>query len=192
MDIKSNTIYSFSLAVYYSPASRAQKTKKIAIYILFLAISLIPLMIDATTDIFCFSGKVDCPVLEREPIEALFALHTNIIQPATVALLVLSFYEQARQPLIDMSSTGLKLQVLAFTVSAICWVFRTHIPWELIREEIPEPPFYVIIVVVFEMVGFAVSHDAIFAIGQAILLWLVLRRTDVEASDAERQPLLDS
>lgn len=185
-------IYRFSMAVYYSPASRAQKTKKMAIYILFLAISLIPLMIDATTNVFCSSGKVDCPVLEREPMEALFALHTNIIQSATIALLVLSFYEQARQPVIDMSCTGLKLQVLPFAVSAVCWVFRIHIPWEMMREEIREPPFYVIIWVAFEIIGCAVSHDAIFAIGQAMLLWLALRRANVEASDAEIQPLLDS
>ncbi|KAJ5947379.1 hypothetical protein N7466_000394 [Penicillium verhagenii] len=43
----------------------------------------------------------------------------------------------------------------------------------------------------YHMVGFVAVDDAIFALGQAILLWLSLRQVR-RADDGERQPLLES
>ncbi|CAG8151689.1 unnamed protein product [Penicillium salamii] len=174
--------------------SRTRKAKRIALYVLFLIISLVPLMIDATTDLFCPSGEVDCTVTRRDPIEFLMALHAGILQPVTHALMVLSFYEQARQRTLDLSATGLKLQSSIFFVSAILWTFRLHIPWEIIGTETPLTSFYTRCIIWFQYVKFSAGADIIFAIGQCILLRLILRKSHFEATHTatERQPLLES
>lgn len=129
----------------------------------------------------------------RTLIMMVAGLHVNFIRPATIAIVVLSFYEQARQPRVDLSVTGLKMQVLAFLVSSVCWTFRVHLPWKMIGEEIPLTSLFTKVVVWFQMVGLAVGGDAVFAIGQCILLRLVLRRSHEDASHTagERQPLLN-
>ncbi|CAG8934470.1 unnamed protein product [Penicillium salamii] len=184
----------FVLAVYYSAISRTHKAKRVALYVLFLVISLVPLMIDATADLFCPSGKVDCTVTSRDSIEFFMALHANILQPVTHALMVLSFYEQARQRTLDLSATGLKLQSVIFFVSAMLWTFRLHIPWELIDTETPLTPFYVRCIIWLQYVKFSAGADMIFAIGQCTLLRLILRESNLEATHTatERQPLLES
>lgn len=185
-------IFRYFLAIYYSPISRVRKAKRIALYILFLNVSLIPLIIDATTDLFCPLGDLSCDLLEQWPLMVLLGLHTKLIRPVTVGLLVLSFYEQARQPRVDISITGLKVQALAFFVSSVCWTFRVFMPWEMIGEHVPLELF-TNVVIWFEMLGFAVGGDAIFAIGQCVLLRLELRKMhdDPSHTAGERQPLLN-
>ncbi|KAJ5348947.1 uncharacterized protein N7506_002200 [Penicillium brevicompactum] len=183
----------YFLAIYHSPISRVRKAKRIALYILFLNVSLIPLVIDATTELFCPLGDLSCDLLEQWPLMVLLGLHTKLIRPVTLGLLVLSFYEQARQPRVDISITGLKVQALAFFVSSVCWTFRVFMPWKMIGEHVPLESLYANVVIWFEMLGFAVGGDAIFAIGQCVLLRLELRKMHDDASHTagERQPLLD-
>lgn len=66
-------------------------------------------------------------------------------------------------------------------------------PWKMIGEHVPLESLYANVVIWFEMLGFAVGGDAIFAIGQCVLLRLELRKMHDDASHTagERQPLLD-
>ncbi|CAG7951051.1 unnamed protein product [Penicillium olsonii] len=181
----------FCLAIYYSPISRTRKAKRIAVYIFVLVISLEPLMIDATTDLFCSPMKSPCDVPDL--MEFFMALHQHILQPVTLALMVISFYGQAHQRTIDLSPTGLKLQSFIFFISAVWWMFRINMPWDMIDDEAPLPfPAKVMIWLLFAR--FTACGDAIFAIGQYVLLRLVLRKSRDEAPHAatERQPLLNS
>jgi hypothetical protein len=151
-----------------------------------------PLIIDATTDTFCPPERPNCSVMDRDPIAFFEGVHNFYFLPIIITLLVLGFYEQARLPLLNLNITWLKLQAVMFALSAVTWTLRLYFPWKIFLEQ-PRGsvPIYLVIPSWWQMVGFIASNDAIFAIGQGVLLRLALRqRRRVEAFDAERQPLL--
>ncbi|KAJ5517803.1 hypothetical protein N7453_000225 [Penicillium expansum] len=90
-------------------------------------------------------------------------------------------------PLQTQNLTGLKLQTAAFMLSAISWVPRVTVPWDLYLDG--EYPIIMVINAWYHMVGFVAVDDAFFALGQGFLLWLSLRQIR-RAEEGERQPLL--
>ncbi|OQD63043.1 hypothetical protein PENPOL_c010G04209 [Penicillium polonicum] len=183
----------FGLGLYNSSASRLHKALTIIIYIGYLMISLVPVIIDSLTDVFCSTDKPNCPEVERDVIFFFMAVHSNLLFPFfTVIPLVIGFYRQARKPTQNLNLIGLKLQAAIFTLSAISWVFRLFFPWYLYRED-PRGswPLYSILPAWYQGVGFVAIDDVTFALGQGVLLYLGLRQQRrVEAADAARQPLL--
>ncbi|PKX91287.1 PQ-loop repeat-containing protein [Aspergillus novofumigatus IBT 16806] len=162
----------FFLSLYFKPTSRLQKALLIAIYIFFLIISLVPLVIDATIDIFCPQKSQTAPII--------------------VMLLVLGLYKQARASTFNLSLPGLKLQAVVFMLSAASWVLRLAFPWKAYLEQ-PQGhvPIYLVIPAWWQIIGFVAVDDAIFALGQGVLLWLALRRGKrLAASHPESRPLL--
>jgi hypothetical protein len=185
-------MYSFGLSLYSSPASRLRKALTTITYIGYLMISLVPVLIDSATDVFCSTFEPNCPEIERDVIWFFVAVHSNFLFPFfTVIPLVIGFYRQARKPTQDLCLIGLKLQIAVFTLSAISWGFRLYFPWYLYRED-PRGswPLYMILPAWYQGVGFVAIDDAAFALGQGILLYLGLRQRRIEATDTERQPLL--
>ncbi|CAG7981086.1 unnamed protein product [Penicillium nalgiovense] len=183
----------FALNLYYNSAGRLSKALTILIYIGFLMISLMPLVVDATTDVFCPPDRPNCPEIDRDAIAMFEGLHSNLLLPFfTIILLVIGFYRQMRKPIQNLSLTGLKLQAAVFTLSAISWAFRLYFPWHLYHEDPRRSwPLYLILPAWYQGVGFVAFDDAAFALGQGILLYLALRQQRrAGAADAERQPLL--
>ncbi|KAJ5164248.1 uncharacterized protein N7500_006078 [Penicillium coprophilum] len=90
-------------------------------------------------------------------------------------------------PLQTQSLTGLKFQAVAFMLSAISWVPRVSVPWDLYLDG--EHPIMMVVNSWYHMVGFVAVDDAFFALGQGFLLWLSLQQIR-RAEDEERQPLL--
>ncbi|PKX93913.1 uncharacterized protein P174DRAFT_512163 [Aspergillus novofumigatus IBT 16806] len=162
----------------------------IAIYIFFLIISLVPLIIDAITDVFCPPDKPNCPEYDRDPIALFEGYHLFALVPVIVTLLILGLYKQARASSLNLSSPGLKLQAMVFMLSAASWVPRLAFPWKAYLDQPQERvPIYLVIPAWWQMIGFLAVDEAMFALGQGILLWVALRREKrLAASDAERRP----
>ena len=160
----------------------------VVIYLGFLIVSLAPVVADAVSDIFCPPHHPNCPEHERDPIALFQGLHAVILLPfLTTIPLVIGIIKQARMPLQTQSLTGLKLQTAAFMLSAVSWVPRVSVPWDLYLDG--GHPIILIINAWYHMVGFVAVNDAVFALGQGILLWLSLRQIRL-AGGGERQPLL--
>lgn len=130
--------------------------------------------------------------MDRDPLAFFEGFHNFYLLPIITTLLILGFYEQVRQPPRNLSIIGLKLQAAIFALSAVSWILRLYFLWKTFLEQPRGPvPIYLVIPSWWQQVGFVAGDDAIFAVGQGILLRLALRqRRRGEASDAERQPLL--
>lgn len=125
---------------------------------------------------------------ERDPLALFQGLHAIILLPfLTTIPLVMGTFKQAHMPLQSQSLTGLKLQTAAFMLSAVSWVPRVSVPWDLYLDG--GHPIILIINAWYHNVGFVAVNDALFALGQGILLWLSLRQIR-RAEEGERQPLL--
>ncbi|KAJ5479871.1 hypothetical protein N7530_005380 [Penicillium desertorum] len=151
------------------------------------------LIVDAATDVFCPPDRPNCPEIDRDAIAMFEGLHSNLLLPFfTVMLLAIGFYRQMRKPVQNLSLTGLKLQAAVFALSATSWAFRLYFPWPIYREDPRRSwPLYLILPAWYQGVGFVAFDDAVFALGQAILLDLALRQQRrVGAADTEIQPLL--
>lgn len=176
------------LNLYHRPTSRLRKALTVVIYFGFLIISIVPIIADAVSDVFCPPHRPNCPEHERDPIALFQGLHAVILLPfLTTTPLVIGIIKQARMPLKTQSLTGLKLQTAAFMLSAISWVPRVSVPWDLYLDG--GHPIILIINAWYHMVGFVAVNEALFSLGQGILLWLSLRRSR-RAEEGERQPLL--
>jgi hypothetical protein len=136
---------------------------------------MVPVITDAVSDIFCPPHHPNCLEHERDPIALFQGLHSIILLPFfTTIPLVIGIFRQARMPLQTQSLTGLKLQTAAFTLSAVSWVPRVSVPWDLYLDG--GHPIILIINAWYRMVGFVAVNDAFFALGQGILLWLSMRQ----------------
>jgi hypothetical protein len=180
--------YRLGLNLYHKPTSRLRKALIAAIYSGFLIISLAPVIADAVSDIFCPPDHPNCPEHERDAIALFQGLHAVILLPfLTTVPLVVGIYKQARRPLQTQSPTGLKLQTAAFMLSAISWVPRVSVPWDLYLDG--EHPVIMVINAWYHMVGFVAVDNAVYALGQGTVLWLSSRQIR-RAEEGERQPLL--
>jgi hypothetical protein len=187
-------MHRFFLCLYFKPISRLRKALIIAIYVFFLIISLMPLIIDATTDVFCPPQEPNCPEYDRDPIVLFEGYHVFALVPVIGIPLILGLYKQARASSLNLSLPGLKLQAVIFMLSAGSWVLRLSFPWKAyLGQPQGRVPIYLVIPAWWRMIGFVAVDDAIFALGQGSLLWLALRREKrLAASDPERRPLLGS
>jgi hypothetical protein len=89
--------------------------------------------------------------------------------------MIIGIYKQARSPLQTQSLTGLKLQTAGFMLSAVCWVPRLSAPWDLFLKYFNEGHSIIILLIGwYQAVGFETFNDAVFAVGQGMLLWLTL------------------
>ena len=179
-------MYRLGLNLYHKPTSRLRKTLVVAIYIGFLIISLVPVIADAVSDIFCPPDRPNCPEHERDAIALFQGLHAVILLPVfTTIPIIIGIFKQARSTLQTQSLTGLKLQTTAFILSALFWVPRVSAPWDLYLDG--GHPIIIIVNAWYHMVGFVAVDDAVFAGGQGVLLWLSLRQN---MEEGEREPLL--
>lgn len=80
-----------------------------------------PLIIDATTDVFCPPDKPNCPEYDRDPIVLFEGYHVFALVPVIVTLLILGLYKQARASPLKLSLPWLKLQAVIFMLSAASW-----------------------------------------------------------------------
>ena len=159
-------------------------------YFGFLMVSLVPMVVDAVSDTFCPPDRPNCPELDRDVVGLFQGLHSVILLPFLTTLpLVIALVKQACMPTQTFGLNGLKLQAAVFMLSAISWVPRVSVPWDLYLDG--EYPVIMVIIAWYHKVGFVAVNDALFALGQAILLWLSIRQIR-RAEDGERQPLLES
>lgn len=176
------------LNLYHIPTNPFRKFLAVVIYLGFLMVSIVPVIADAVSDVFCPPDHPNCPEHQRDPIFLFQGLHAVILLPfLTTIPLVIGIIKQACMPLQTQSLIGLKLQTVAFVLSAIFWVPRVSVPWDLYLDG--EHPIILVINTWYHMVGFVAVDDAVFALGQGILLWLSLRQMR-RAEEGERQPLL--
>lgn len=152
----------------------------IGIYVSFLLVSLVPVLIDLWT-----SAK-DEPY--RKWGGALFtSLHTLLIIPIVTILCILAIVAQireisSRQTPGALSAVGLGVQAIVFGLVAVSWLGRLPFPWG----EMGWKKWVV-------LVGWVTVDTAIFAVGQAVLFWLVIRRGRIGGASiggGEREPLI--
>jgi hypothetical protein len=196
-----DTFLSFSLdsslaACLVLPAAEERgdrPVKKVwVLYVAFLAISVIPVFVDA---IFAHLGEEDWP---RKWFGALFSgIHMLYLQPPITAFGLAALFYQARVILTrppemgmgSLSLLSLVLQVVVFAVLTIMWPWRLVFPWE----EFGRIPFLPHLVNVwYQLVGFVPVDHAVFTGAQGFLLWLALRhrRAARGMPAGEAEPLL--
>lgn len=123
-------------------------------------------------------------------------INAGIINPLFTLMAVVAFFLQARvmppagQP-NALSKWTLDLHFLTFLLLAISWPFRLILPpnmWELGSQP-------ALLLEWYPWVGWACVNNAILAIGQGIILLLLISREGFSGkvrSTTERQPLLGS
>ena len=176
----------FVVSLHY-PSDRRDTSIRIATgaYIAFLLFSIMPLLADAINP----SKNRD-----RRWFGALYSgLHSMYLSYIITGLNIAAFYYQAKEmrsrPLSDqaLSRTGLAIQSIVFALVAISWITRTQFPYE----RIGGTTFWVL-ASWYQLVGWIVIDNAIFALGQAFLLWILRRPSNLRsnAMDRETEPLL--
>lgn len=121
-------------------------------------------------------------------------LHSSLVNPVIPFVGAAALYFQAREILAQppgsgpgaLSLTGLAVQAAVFALLAFTWVGRVVFPWE----KIDAPLDWRAIQVWHQYAGFVAVDSLIFAVVQAVLLWLALRRGLHGAPTAETEPLL--
>lgn len=159
----------------------------IASYTSYLLVSIVPLIVDAI-------WPLDVEV-RRWYSGLYFALHSMLLYQITTTLVVLSIYRQAREILAVPFPNGLSLQGLAaqavvFMLISVTWIWSLPFPWEQWNGEV----YWFLFFRWYGIVGWIVVDNLIFALGQALLLVLALRRlssskTTLQRGD-ETEPLL--
>jgi hypothetical protein len=94
-----------------------------------------------------------------------------------------------RSPGQALSRVGLAAQALVFALVAVSWVMRVRFPWELLDGR---RVTFGVLVTWYELVGWAAVDNAVFALGQGVLLGIVSRHKvkGDDVSEGETQPLL--
>jgi len=152
-------------------------------YITFAIISIVPVLTDAINP----AERED-----RRWFGAIFQyVHAFWINYIVTGFAIGALYFQAREIMgrpspEALSVIGLIAQSIVFSVVTISWTLRVECPYENLWSVRP--------LAWYELVGWVVVDNAIFAIVQAVLLWVALRharRTSV-AANCETEPLLAS
>ncbi|TPR04534.1 MgsA AAA+ ATPase C terminal family protein [Aspergillus niger] len=211
----------FALCLSYSPPTRPHRRLRtllvLALYCFFLLFTLVPLILDLTTDVFCPPNHPhDCLLPERDVVPFLRGIHCYFLLPLTTVILpVLGIFKQAMRippshpptPTTPTDLNGLLarsrlFQAAIFALSAILWIFRLP-PGQQEREDDPPPPdapllprpWLLVFLHWWMFMGYMTVDEAIFAIGQGVLGYLALRKAAEadgrsEGEEAERRPLL--
>ncbi|KAF4205921.1 hypothetical protein CNMCM5878_006475 [Aspergillus fumigatiaffinis] len=113
----------------------------------------------------------NCPEYDRDPIVLFEGYHVFALVPVIVIPLILGLYKQARASSLNLSLPGLELQAVIFMLSAASWVLRLSFPWKAyLGQPQGRVPISLVIPAWWRMIGFVAVDDAIFALGQGILL----------------------
>jgi hypothetical protein len=161
----------------------------LAIYVSFLLISLAPVVYASF-----LPAPGNSPKDDGRWFSAIFVgVHIIFINPIITMLGFASLFAQARETISRpshraLSIVGLAIQVVVFAVVALCWPLRMTIP-----REYWDMPLLRRWMTWYQLVGWATIDNAVFAIVQAVLLWIAMRRRgEVEGmvTNAETAPLL--
>ncbi|KAK3937885.1 hypothetical protein QBC46DRAFT_410768 [Diplogelasinospora grovesii] len=145
-----------------------------AILASFLFISVIPVVFDAV---------VNDPhdTYHKWLLDPFLNAHTTLVNPVVTVLGIYAFIVQACEILARpsgpggsgaLSLVGLAVQAIVFALLALAWLGRLAFPWEELAGRVN----LLVLITWVQMVGFVPLDSAVFAVGQAILLWLALRR----------------
>ncbi|KAF2281487.1 uncharacterized protein EI97DRAFT_410356 [Westerdykella ornata] len=171
----------------YLPSDHLDGSAKFAIttYIAFLLISVVPLFIDA----------MDPKTWEdrKWPMALFLGIHSLYLSWIITAFNIAAFYYQAKQILSRppqdqaLAQVRLAIQAFVFAFMAVSWIGRVRFPYE----EMGGFP-WAQLSTWYELVGWAAVDRGIFALGQAVLLWMVKRRGASGSGnlDGETEPLL--
>ncbi|PYI34456.1 hypothetical protein BP00DRAFT_484769 [Aspergillus indologenus CBS 114.80] len=143
----------FAICLYYR---RRRAPLTLTVYALFLLITLLPLGLDLTTDIFCPPNRPNCLLPQRDLITFLQIAHQMFVLPViTIILPILGFYKQAqlqRQQRQHPSTSTPDLNLLLarsrlfqsalFALLAFLWVFRFN-HWFQPPPSTPDTPMVV-------------------------------------------------
>ena len=165
---------SFAACLYCRPVrpNEPKTSTLLPAHITFLFVTLVPALIGA----ICNGTDPE----DRESAQwfsAIFGgIHPVFVNPVVTALGISAVFLQARkicsQPSLGaLSAVGLATQAVAFAVVAISWMVRVNFPYELIDRVV-----FGDLVSWYQLVGWAAVNNAVFAIGQAVLLSIVIRR----------------
>lgn len=173
----------------------SRPVKKVwTLYASFLAISVIPIFVDA---IFSHPSRENRHAGPRELWGAIFFfIHMMCIQLPVTACAFAALMYQRRAILTrpagmgtgTLSLLGLGLQAVIFSIFAITWPWRLAFSWARFDSRfLPQLIFWW-----YQVVGFVPVDHAVFAYAQGYLLWMTLRhaRTGREVAAGEAEPLL--
>jgi hypothetical protein len=170
----------------YMPSDYRDGSVKFAIgaYVAFLIISVVPVFADA----IAHESEED----RRWPMSLFFGIHSMFLSWIITGFNVAAIYYQvkelrSRPQEQALSHLGLAIQSVVFMLLAGSWIGRVEFPYR----EFGGFPWQALSTW-YQLVGWAAVDTAIFAIGQAILLWTVSHHTgsDSGASNSETEPLL--
>jgi hypothetical protein len=173
----------------------SRPVKKVStLYASFLAISVIPIFIDA---IFNHSSREDGSTGPRELWGVIFtAIHMGYTQHLVTTLGLAALLYQWRvirtRPAGtgtgSLSLLGLGLQAVTFSIFAVTWPWRLVFSWEVFRGMFLPNLIYAW----YQVVGFVPVDHAVFACAQGYLLLATLRhsRAAREVPIGEEEPLL--
>jgi hypothetical protein len=170
----------------YLPSEHRDGSVKFAIgaYVAFLVISVIPVFADAISP----GAEQD----RRWTMSIYFGIHSIFLSWIITALNVAAIYYQVQELRSQahrqaLSHLGLVMQAVVFMLLAGSWIGRVEFPyskfggfpWQSLSTW-------------YQLVGWAAVDTAIFAIGQATLLWILSHHTgsDSVAFNSETEPLL--
>ncbi|KAJ5952238.1 uncharacterized protein N7479_010651 [Penicillium vulpinum] len=175
----------FALTLHYLPDNRAHKYTAVAIYTVFLLISVIPELIDVIT------GGPHSNNSDRDFGLALFSVpHVMYINPVVTLLIIISFIFQAHKSWKEssacMSIRDLAIQALVFALLGVSWLLRLEWP------PLNMPSFYQSrLAEVFCLVAWVPVDHFLFALGQALLCFVIWRRgVNAAHGTGETEPLL--
>ncbi|KAL0939951.1 uncharacterized protein CTRU02_206561 [Colletotrichum truncatum] len=187
-------IFVFCL-VYPSDQTSPRSKSAVTIFVSFLLISIVPLIADATVN--------DIRERDRRLLLAIFGyIHASFINLVITIFGIMGMYIQIRevykQPpgsgLGALSLQGLAIQSVVFALLGISWIWRLVFPWEHLDwpEELSLAQLWALAMAWFQYAGFPTVDYLVFALGQAFILFLALRRRVTNVSPNETEPLLGS
>ena len=174
------------MCLYFSSNHGAAfKTFALVVYIVFLLISVVPI----------FGDTANPPRKGRRWSGAMWSgIHSLLISWIVTGFGVAALGFQVRKTLSRpsdraLSRLGLVAQATVFALVAVSSVVRVEFPWELLEGHRVNLG---LLCSRYELVGWAAIDNAIFALGQAVLLWITSRlaRLERKTPDDETEPLL--
>jgi hypothetical protein len=155
-------------------------------YVAFLSISLAPLYLDIINPSY---------PNDRRWFGAIYSgIHTLFLNWIVTGLGATALLFQVRETLLRLPSealshAGLAVQAAVFALIAVSWVMRVKFPWELLDGH---KITFGVLITWYEIVGWAAVDNAIFALIQIVLLWIVSHRSSqrIRAAGDESEPLL--
>lgn len=175
--------------LYYPPCRPRQGYIILTIHALFTLTSLMPVVVEAYLPF-----KSSSPYLDRQRLAAYIAtLHHSYLTPLITILSFVSLFPQARETLSrsspgSLSTRGLAIQAAVFALVAVYWPFRIQT-----TRDVWPPRSWGDLVTWYQLVGWAVVDNCIFAFVQGILFWIAVCRSGgipEVAKSGEMAPLL--